>query len=139
MMTVMKDGQEGQPECAYPCTRAISCFLQATFGIELSIYLGYICSRNLGICAISRLHCAFSESRDCVPSASAAGSFCRSRMIFCPFSLNMVSLVWQPFSPYLLVQNFSKTFCCSLMDSITQLFQIAVCRLRMSSILRPTQ
>ena len=54
---------------------------------------------NLGICATSRLRCAFSESQDCVPSASAAGSFCRSWMIFCPFSLDMVLLVWQPFSP----------------------------------------
>ena len=100
---------------------------------------------NLGICAILRLHCAFSESRDCVPSASAVGSFCRSQMIFCPFSLDMVLLIWQPFSPYRLVQNFLKTFRCSLMDSITQLFQIAICmeadaayQLRMSSILRAT-
>ena len=100
---------------------------------------------NLGICAILRLCCAFSESWDCIPSASSAGSFCRSRMIFCPFSLDMVLLVWQPFSLYRSVQNFSKTFRCSLMDSITQLFQIAICmeadatyQLRMSSILRAT-
>ena len=100
---------------------------------------------NLGICAILRLCCAFSESRDCVPSASSAGSFCRSWMIFCHFSLDMVLLVWQPFSPYRSVQNFSKTFRCSLMDSITQLFQVAICmeadaayQLRISSILRAT-
>ena len=33
MMTVMKDSQEGQPECGHLCTKGNSCVLGVTFGL----------------------------------------------------------------------------------------------------------